>query len=240
MPRLEGCGLSDRGQVRQNNEDRWRIDWDLGVAIVADGMGGAACGEVAAELTLETVIAHLHAAAEEDPLQAVQDAIRAAHARVQEEARERTGCGGMGSTIVLALWRLPRVIIANVGDSRAYHWRASELAQWSRDQTLVNELRANLGLSDEQLGHYAHRNILTMAIGGRRELAIHTRDETLAPGDRLLLCSDGLYAPVGAAWISSILAEPTTPTEQVEKLVDVANTAGGADNITAVLLRYGE
>ena len=239
MPKLDVWGITDVGAVRENNEDAWLVDPSLGVAIIADGMGGAACGEVASALTIETVIAYLRNPLESLPPELlVKEAIRAANQRVLEHARREPNCDGMGSTIVAALWTLPEVVIANVGDSRAYVWRDGELAQLSYDQTLANELRRTLGLTPEQMSNSGHTNVLTMAVGTGEDVLVHTRTETLAPDDQILLCSDGLYGPIGDAAIAEILAEGCTLPETVAKLVERAKAAQSEDNITAVLLRY--
>ncbi len=239
MPKLDAFGITDLGLARENNEDAWLIDPALSIAIVADGMGGAACGEIASGLTIETVAAYLRSPLEDlPPEQSIREAIREANRRVLDRARGEPGCEGMGSTIVAAFWNLPRVIIANVGDSRAYLWRGGALRQLSYDQTLVNELRKRLGLTQEQVDSYAHKNVLTMAVGTTEDVLIQTCEETLAPGDQMLLCSDGLHGPVGDQALAEILAEAGSLRDTLGKLVDRAKAAGGEDNITAVLLQY--
>lgn len=241
MPRLDVCGKTDVGLVRTNNEDQWSTQPDLSLAIVADGMGGAACGEIAASMAIETICQYLREPAEDlEPLLSLKEAIRQANRVVWKRAQNEGGCGGMGTTIVSVLWQLPHVIIANVGDSRAYLWRAGNLSQLSYDQSLVNELRVSLGLTEEQIMRYAGKNILTMAIGTSEEVLIRTKEEDLEPADEILLCSDGLYGPVGDHGIAGILASGGSIEERVERLVAAARAAGGPDNITAVLLRYAE
>jgi len=236
---LDTWGISDTGLVRQNNEDCWLIDPVLGLAIVADGMGGASCGEVAAALAIETVVEYLRAPqAAGSPEELLEQAVHEANRRVLERAQSQEGCQGMGSTIVAALWRLPRVIIANVGDSRAYLCRGGRLTQLSYDQTLVNELRVKFGLSAEEVSHFPHKNVLTMAVGTTPEITVRTRIESLLPGDQILLCSDGLSGPVPEAEITAILAGADPLPIKAERLVDAAKAHGAPDNVTAVLLRY--
>ena len=239
MAKLEAWGTTDAGLVRQNNEDNWLVDDGLSVAIVADGMGGAACGEIASALTIEGVTSYLR-----DPLEVlapellIKEAIREANRRVLERAVRESNCDGMGSTVVVAHWSLPRLVIANVGDSRAYLWRGGQLIQLSYDQTLANELRTTLGLSEQEVQNYAHKNVLTMAVGSTADVLIRTRDETIAVGDVILLCSDGLYGPVGDERLAEVLSPGASLQETVERLVESAKTAGSEDNITAVLLRF--
>jgi serine/threonine protein phosphatase PrpC len=239
--RIAWWGATDPGRSRENNEDAWRVEDALSTAILADGMGGANCGEVGSALTVEGVIAYLQAP--EDGLSGedlVKEAIRAANVRVLAAARERVECDGMGSTVVVALWRAPEMIIANVGDSRAYIWRGSELRQVSYDQNFANELRTSLGFSEERVRTMPNRNVLTMAVGTFEHVLVRTHIERLEPGDQVLLCSDGLYNPVDHQAISQILAQSGSLQEKVERLIARANHNGGPDNVTAVLLEYKE
>lgn len=239
METLETWGISDCGLARQNNEDCWLIEPSLGLAVVADGMGGASCGEVAAALAVETVAEYVGRPVAASSLEELlEQAVREANRRVLERAQSQQGCQGMGSTIVAALWRLPHMVIVNVGDSRAYLHREGVLTQLSYDQTLVNELRVKFGLSAEEVRNFPHKNVLTMAVGSSPEITIRTRLESLIPGDQILLCSDGLSGPVPHDEIASILSSPEPLAVIAERLVEAANAHGGPDNITAVLLRY--
>jgi protein phosphatase len=240
MPTLEALGTSDMGLVRQNNEDYWFIDPALRVAIVADGMGGASCGEVASSMAVETVLEYLRNTPLVEPIPMIEAAIQEANRRVLEKARSDEGCSGMGSTFVLAFWELPRLLIANVGDSRAYLWRDGTLTQLSYDQTLVNELRVRFGLSEEEVRNFPHKNVLTMAVGTTSELTVRTHEEDLVPGDVIVLCSDGLTGPVTEAAIAATLSRDAPLQYQVEQLITQAKAGGGPDNVTVVLLRYND
>jgi serine/threonine protein phosphatase PrpC len=239
IPGLELYGKTDTGRCRRNNEDWFAVDPELSLGVVSDGMGGAACGEVAAELTVNTILEHVRAAGEGASMEELlRSAIQAANRRVRTQAREQVECAGMGCTVVLALCRDGYAWIANVGDSRAYFWRGGVLRQISYDQNLANELRANLGLTEEQLRTYPHRHVLTMAIGTSETVAIRLEKERLQEGDVILLCSDGLYGAAGDEKIRQILAANPRLDEAVDQLIGAANEAGGPDNITVVLLRY--
>jgi protein phosphatase len=236
--KLELWGGSEVGRVRENNEDRWFADASLGLAIVADGMGGAACGEVAASLCVETIEAYFRQSPPELIREAsIKQAVRLANQRVRDSAQRMSGCQGMGSTIVAGLWNPPRLIIANVGDSRAYLWRGSALDQLSTDQTLEAELRGKLGFDEEQVASFSNGNVLTMAIGHTEYILIMTREAILAAGDEILLCSDGVWGPVAADEMMSILAQPRSLAEKGELLLRAAIEAGGPDNATVVLMR---
>jgi protein phosphatase len=240
MPTLETWGTTDPGLVRQNNEDNWSIDTGLRVAIVADGMGGALCGEVASAIAVETILEYLRCTPLVEPAHAIEAAIKEANRRVIDRARTDENCNGMGSTVVTALWNLPRVHIANVGDSRAYLWRDGVLSQLSYDQTLVNELRMRFGLSEAEVSNFPHKNVLTMAVGSTPDLTVRMRELELAPGDMVLLCSDGLTGPVTEPAIAATLSRDAPLQYQVEQLITQAKAAGGPDNVTAVLLRYND
>jgi serine/threonine protein phosphatase PrpC len=238
--KLDLWGSSDVGRVRENNEDRWFVDAGLGLAIVADGMGGAACGELASALCVETIEAYFRQSPPDlIPEGSIKQAIRLANQRVLDSAQRTSGCQGMGSTVVAGLWNPPRLMIANVGDSRAYLWRGGSLSQLSTDQTVAAELRDKLGFDEAQVAGFSNRNVLTMAIGHTEDILIMAREETLAAGDEILLCSDGLWGPVSAVQIASIMAQPRPLAEKGDRLVRSALEAGGPDNVTVVLLRVG-
>ncbi len=233
------AGRTDVGLVRPNNEDRYLIADDLGLALVADGMGGAACGEVAAQMTVDCVADLLRASGiNGHSVAALETAIAEANRRVWRHAKQTQQCKGMGTTIVAACWQGERLAIANVGDSRAYLLRENQLTQLSYDQSLVNELRHNLGLNDEQIKRYANRNVLTQAIGTSENVSIRTNEIDFHPGDVVMLCSDGLHGLVDDAVIHEILADAGSLEVQVTRLIEVAKRAGGNDNITIAVIRH--
>lgn len=236
MP-VYAAGRTDVGLVRSNNEDRFLIAGDLGLALVADGMGGAACGEVAAQMTVDCIAEMLSAPSPNGSVSALESAITEANRRVWLHARQTHECNGMGTTIVAACWRGPRLAIANVGDSRAYLLRHDQLTQLSYDQSLVNELRHNLGLTDDQIKRYANRNVLTQAIGTAENVTIRTNEIDFVPGDVVILCSDGLHGIVDDEEILEILSQPVVLEIQVTRLIEAAKRAGGNDNITIAVIR---
>ena len=232
-------GATHPGRIRENNEDVFSIKDGLNAAILSDGMGGENCGEVAAAVTVEALTEYLQSPEEGLSLEELaREAIRAANRRTVEVARSRGECEGMGATVVLALWDLPEIVVANVGDSRGYIFRNGELRQVTYDQNFGNELRTNLGLSEERVRSMPNRHVLTMAIGTADHVLIRTHTETLEPGDLVLMCSDGLHGPVDHGMLVRILSERGTLREKVDRLIDRANQFGGPDNVTAVLLEY--
>jgi protein phosphatase len=234
-------GATDVGLKRSNNEDAWMVLGELGAAILADGMGGENCGEVGSAVTVETVAEYLRSPEAGLALEAAaKEAIRAANARVLETARNRRECDGMGSTVVVALWRGADLVLANVGDSRAYLYRAGELRQLTYDQNFANELRTRLGFSEDRLRSLPNRNVLTMAVGIYEDVLIRTHAEKLEPGDQILLCSDGLHGPVADEAIAASLGRAEGLDQKVRRLIGMANEAGGPDNVTAILLEHGD
>jgi PPM family protein phosphatase len=236
---IRAYGATHAGHRRANNEDAFALLPELHAAILADGMGGANCGEVGSAITVRAVSDYL-AAPEPGltPAEIAMEAIRHANREVLAAAKLRTECDGMGSTIVLALWTLPEMVLANVGDSRAYLLRAAELRQLSYDQNFANELRTQLGLSEERVRAMPNSHVLTMAVGTFEHILVRTHIQRLEPGDRILLCSDGLYGPVNDMTITDILNRGGSLQAQADRLIDCANQNGGPDNVTAVLLEY--
>jgi serine/threonine protein phosphatase PrpC len=231
-------GLTDLGRRRRNNEDAWVADCRLRIAAVADGMGGEACGEVASEMTLQTLYSFIAQTTPGAPCDVVlRDAVREANARVRDEARKRNECRGMGSTVVAASWhKNGSFYLLNVGDSRCYLLRDGALRQLSYDQNLGNELRDSMGWSEEQVHRFPQRNVLTSAIGAADDVVMRELEMALLPYDLILLCSDGLYGPLGDANIAELLSRSSPGLGTLRRLIAAANDAGGPDNITAVLL----
>ncbi len=235
---LEACALSDKGCVRTNNEDYSLIDPEMGLYVLADGMGGAQAGERASRLAVETVSASILTAASRDS-QALLVAVEEANRRVLDAAGGDPSLEGMGTTLVVALEVGDELLIASVGDSRAYLLDQNGLRAITQDQSWVNEVGRPLGLNEDVLRTHPMRHVLTMAIGAGAALEInYYHGIRLQRGDIVLMCSDGLHGVVEEARITAILREPVQPLDlKCRGLIDAAREAGGPDNITAVLLR---
>jgi protein phosphatase len=237
---LEACALSDKGCVRANNEDYSRIVPEMGLYVLADGMGGAKAGEHASRLAVETVSESISKAQSRDS-QALLVAVEEANRRVLEAAANDPALEGMGTTLVAVLEVGDELSIASVGDSRAYLLDPGGFRAVTEDQSWVNEVGRPLGLNEEALRTHPMRHVLTMAIGAGVALEInYYHDIRLAPGDILLMCSDGLHGVVEEQRIVTILRgdAPGEPLERkCRELIEAARAAGGPDNITAVLLR---
>jgi protein phosphatase len=233
---LEAFGLSDPGCVRQNNEDCYLISHNDRVYIVADGMGGAQAGEHASKLAVETVAAVIHSAALPDA-ETLFEAFREANVQVMKAAASDPELEGMGTTLVAALESGPELLIASVGDSRAYVFNDGGLTSVTEDQTWVNEVGRRLGIDEAALKAHPMRHVLTMAIGVSPELRVHSYSVRPHPGELILMSSDGLHGVVEQRTIADALSGNGSLQAKCERLIDAAKQAGGPDNITVVLLQ---
>ena len=233
---LECFGLSDPGCVRSNNEDFYLLAPALGLYLVADGMGGAQAGEHASQLASETVAECVWKAGKPGS-EALVQAFEEANRRVMEAAASDSSLEGMGTTLVAALESNEEVIVASVGDSRAYMYEDNQLAIVTEDQTWVHEVGRRLGIDEASLKTHPMRHVLTMAIGVGSPLRIHTYAIRPRPGAQFLLCSDGLHGVVDSQTITDALKTSQTLEAKCHYLVEAARKAGGPDNITVVLLR---
>jgi serine/threonine protein phosphatase PrpC len=236
---LEACALTDKGCVRSNNEDYCRIDSDLGLFVLADGMGGAKAGEHASRLAVETVTETIQQAQRRDS-QVLLSAVEAANRRVLQAAHSDPSLEGMGTTLVAALEVDPGLSIASVGDSRAYLLDDDGFRVITDDQTWVNEVGRPLGLDEESLRNHPMRHVLTMAIGASAPLTVNYYSVPLKSSALVLICSDGLHGVIGANSLEDAMRGGLngTPLEEAcHQLIDAAKDAGGPDNITVVLIR---
>ncbi len=231
---LEAFGLSDPGCVRQNNEDCYLISPKDHVYIVADGMGGAQAGEHASKLAVETVASVIQNASLPDA-ETLFQAFREANARVMQAAASDPELEGMGTTLVAALEAGPELLIASVGDSRAYLYNG-ELTSVTEDQTWVNEVGRRLGIDEASLKTHPMRHVLTMAIGVSPELRVHSYTVRPHPGEMILISSDGLHGVVEQGVIAEMLSGNGSLQAKCQRLIDAAKQVGGPDNITVVLL----
>jgi protein phosphatase len=228
-------GLSDIGQVREVNQDYCGEFSDPArrrrLLIVADGMGGHRGGEVASRLAVETA-AEVFRTGGEDPAQVLRAALEAANHRVYEAARADVNLAGMGTTGVCLLFEGGgRGYVAHVGDSRAYRLRGDVLEQITDDHSVVGALVRMGHITEDEAKLHPQRNEILRAIGTAEDVEVQITPLELEPGDRYLLCSDGLSGLVGAGEIAEVLAQHD-PAEAVRTLVQMANLEGGNDNIT--------
>ncbi len=240
---------TDVGRLRDGNEDSFLVDKGLNLAVVADGMGGHAAGEIASGLAVHVLRDTLHGdkglleafergvgvTGRKDVLRLLELAVQKACAAIYAEAQRDPGKRGMGTTVVALLILGSRGFIAHVGDSRIYLLRGGAAHQLTEDHSLINELLKRGRLTPEQIGKLNMKNAVTRAVGVYESVEVDTLDFDVLAGDRFLLCSDGLTEYAEPADILRIFAE--MPEEELaQAFIDHANQAGGKDNITALVV----
>lgn len=233
---IEFGHLSHVGLRRELNEDTYYGDAELGLWLVADGMGGHDSGEVASALARDSIVREVRAG------RSLSDAIRRANDDIIRQSKQRNESMPMGTTVVaVRVNPTGRFELAWVGDSRAYLWNG-KLQQVSSDHSYVQELIDQGQLTPEQARSHPYRNVVTKALGVTEpdKLAIETVAGELRPGMALLLCSDGLTEEVDDAMIAVAVAQKDVSAQEcVDHLIAAALDGGGSDNVTAVLLRRG-
>lgn len=258
----EVFGLTDVGLVREGNEDALLLLGDQDLFVVADGMGGHACGEVASAFTIEAIRAFYHSnditrrvkAAHRRTRSApgtqsrdtsfhalrLRKAVESANISVYRLAQQHEQLRDMGTTVVATAFCGGRVYVANVGDSRVYRFRRGELLQLTEDHSLLNEyLKMNL-LRPEDAESFPYKNVIVRALGLQEAVTVDITMSTVRAGDQILLCTDGLTDLVRDHEIRDILAEAPTAEAACHRLTDMAKSRGGHDNITTLVVRVHE
>jgi protein phosphatase len=231
---VELSARSDVGRVRAHNEDRYLAAPPL--LAVADGMGGAQAGEVAAGVAVE----HLEGLGPEPSPDALRAAIVEANEAIRRMAAEDPERAGMGTTVTAALLGDGgRLELMHVGDSRAYLLRAGELRQLTEDHSVVAELVRRGSIAPEEAEVHPQRNVITRALGAEDGVEVDRTEVSLEPGDVIVLCTDGLCGYVSDEVIRRRLTESATLEDAAAALVEDANAAGGVDNVTVILARVG-
>lgn len=232
--------LTDRGLVRETNEDAARVlhfGENEHLAIVADGVGGLNAGELASALAVQIIGDHIAANYQKPARRTIEEAVKRADERIYEAAKEIEIAGSMATTVVLAWIKEGSVWIAHVGDSRAYWLTENAMEPMTRDHTWVEQMVADGVLTREQAKNHPNRNAITRALGigepMQADIARYGRKN-----GQLLLCSDGLSSMLSDSEIFDIIKSGTDAQKIAEALVKSANDRGGRDNITAVLVDF--
>jgi len=237
--------LTHVGRVRANNEDAIAFDGSLGLAILADGMGGYNGGEVASGMAIALLQASfgrwLAHAGLRAPSRAVRRALQAgvdeANGAILEAGIANVQLHGMGTTLVMAAFGAQRVVVGHIGDSRCYRLRDGELDLLTRDHSLLQEQLDAGAITPEQAALSPHRNLVTRALGIERQVDLEIHEHAARPGDLFMLCSDGLTEMIPHAKLFTLLLQDAGLAEKATLLVAIANDNGGRDNISVVLAR---
>lgn len=248
---LDIANLSDVGRRRPHNEDSTLTDARYGLAILADGMGGYKAGEVASAIAVASihhqVIGKLPRVrpGQTDPESGlsleslvVRDAVLEANSGIYTTAQREPQCQGMGTTVLVCLFRQDRVIVAHVGDSRLYRLRGNDFSQVTRDHSLIQELIDRGLYTPEEAARNTPKNLVTRALGIEADVKVDVMEEQILPGDIYMLCSDGLNDMVDDEEIHLTLSKYGANLVQAgEHLIRQANEKGGKDNISVILIR---
>jgi serine/threonine protein phosphatase PrpC len=247
MLALEMVAVSDRGRVRPGNEDCAAVHPEIGLAVLADGMGGHNAGEVASGMAVsligEGMLLDIDGEVPLTPERArglIAAQVSSANAQIHAAGAARRDRTGMGTTVVVSLWHEGAVSVGHVGDSRFYRRRGNDLAQLTRDHTVVQEQVDRGYLSPAEAKRAPGRNILTRALGTDAHVDADLDTFDTAPGDVYLLCSDGLTEMLADVEIGGVLAAFGASLDAAaDELVRRANENGGVDNISVILVRVG-
>ncbi len=248
--KLQFTGLSDTGRVRSHNEDAIGLDLDVGLVVLADGMGGYKAGEVASALAVQTITEEVAKNIREVRKQKAYDsgyapetillrnAILKANANIHQTAKSQPQCEGMGTTVVACLFYDNRVSIAHVGDSRLYRLRGDRFEQVTLDHSLLQELVSRGFYTPEEARKSLNKNLVTRALGIEPTVQVDVQEDVVLNGEVHLLCSDGLSDMVEDEDIHLTISTFNANLETVaQQLIRMANENGGKDNVSVVLAK---
>ena len=242
---LEYFSATDTGRARNNNEDSVAVDEASHLVVLADGMGGYNAGEVASGMATSFIKTELGRwlaeasdnASDTDVRRAMDICVDNANRAIFNAANSNPQYAGMGTTLVVGVFRDGRLLMGHVGDSRGYRLRGGRLAQITHDHSLLQEQIDSGLITAEQAAFSANKNLVTRAVGVEDTVLLETHLHDVLPGDTYLLCSDGLSDMLDDESIAQLLQSSDALTEVAAALVDAANDAGGKDNISVVLAR---
>jgi PPM family protein phosphatase len=242
---IELTALMDAGRARSNNEDSVVVDSDTGVAVLADGMGGYNAGEVASNMATQFIHTEMsrwlreatQLASDADVRRAMDICVENANREIFDAANNNPQYAGMGTTLVVAVFREGRLLLGHVGDSRCYRFRAGKLQQITRDHSLLQEQMDAGLITPEQAAFSMNKNLVTRAVGVEDTVLLESHQHDIQDGDLYLLCSDGLSDMVDDIELADLLQKVDSLPETAQALVSAANEAGGRDNISVILAR---
>jgi len=238
MPQITSAGKSDAGLKRSNNEDAFAVESRLGLCLLADGMGGAAAGELASRIFIKSsldVFSESDSRSEKESLKLAQRAFSSANEGILDHVAEQPQHKGMGCTAELIAFCNGSFVLGHVGDSRTYRLRKGELKQLTQDHSLVQD-QVNKGLiTPEEARTHSLKNVILRAVGLEDSLAVDFIRGKTRLNDLFLLCSDGLTDMIDDTAIREVLLSVISLSEKADNLIELAKSAGGYDNITVVL-----
>ena len=236
MAKIALSGRTDVGLRRSNNEDTFVVRPELNFCLVADGMGGAAAGELASRYFAEAAVEIFSDSAPDGDLAGrVQKVFSLANQRILEHVKEMPNHEGMGCTAELMAFFEGGFVLGHMGDSRTYRFRNGELKQLTHDHSLVQNMVDQGLISADEARTHSHRNVILRAVGIEKNLSLDLIKGKTQPGDHYLLCSDGLTDMVEDILIREVLTSDISLPQKVEGFIELAKLAGGADNVTVVL-----
>ncbi len=228
---MEVGAKTDKGKVREQNEDTFGYRDTL--FVIADGMGGHQAGEVASAIAVETILA---VEMDADPVASLRRAVLSANSAILEEMEKNEKFSGMGTTVAILFLKTNRAFVSHLGDSRIYQLTEGNLVQLTNDHSFVAELIKNGSITEEEAKIHPQRNVLTRALGTEGHLEFEVNSFSIHSGDKFLLCSDGLTGIVDERKIKEILMSGKAPQIIADQLVEQANTDGGTDNISVIVI----
>ena len=235
---MESCGRSHVGYVRANNEDSYDSVPDLGLFIVADGLGGAAAGERASAVAVRTLVAEAREAGGPVTAATLCNAIELANRLLRIESENDPALRGMGTTVTAAIVQPEGIQVVNAGDSRAYRLSGERLECLTEDHTWVRDFAAATGVDPDQLKNHRYRHVLTKAVGAEETVGADAIEAGFSAGDVLLLCSDGLHGVVPREVIAECLQAGSSVEEKAGALIDAALDRGAPDNVTVLVVQH--
>ena len=242
---LEFFSATDTGRARNNNEDSVAVDDATALVVLADGMGGYNAGEVASGMATSFIKSELgrwlseasQNATDTDVRRAMDICVDNANRAIFNAANSNPQYAGMGTTLVVGVFRDSRLLMGHVGDSRAYRLRGGRMSQITHDHSLLQEQIDSGLITPEQAAYSANKNLVTRAVGVEDTVLLETHLHDVLPGDTYLLCSDGLSDMLDDENIAQLLTSSEALPEVAGALIGAANDAGGKDNISVVLAR---
>lgn len=242
------CAHTDPGRARENNEDSIAFEENARVAVLADGMGGYNAGEIASGMATAFIKSELSrwlmeagsTAQAKEVRRAMEICVDNANMAIFNSANSNAAYAGMGTTLVVGIFRDDRLLLGHIGDSRCYRMRAGVLSQITKDHSLLQE-QIDAGLiSIEQAATSSIKNLVTRALGVEDVVALDVNEHLVVPGDLYLMCSDGLSDMVTDELIARIVGEDAGLDQKAESLISAANENGGRDNISVLMVSVGE